>query len=420
MTGNTITVKALRAEARRLDVRNRSIMTTDRLREAVAAAQAWEAAEATAELIADAPAELRELVGACITYYAADKIEQVQARVDSIVIRNGGYMLRLDRHDTGDADYIVAGEVGDVLEPAAPPAAEAPADTLADGLAVMAAAREAAARGAQAAEAVLKAHAANGTRAAAGSAIVAALEAAWAALQAQHVDLPDVVIITGSGAKSATWGHHWPERWVERITHTDTPDGAVAAVYGGTDEAGQRVRRAELFISGERLACGAALTFQTLTHEAAHALAHVRGIKDTSRQGRYHNREFVRVAESLGLRWPADRTPHSTIGFSAVELAEGTAERYADVIAGLASAITLHLALPAHMGGAVNPGDLDTPKMPRAVGGAGGAGGKGRNNPVAVCQCPDPRKLRMARSTLERAPVICGECREEFTIPDAD
>lgn len=263
-----------------------------------------------------------------------------------------------------------------------------------------------------------------------GSAIVAALESAWMALQRRHTDLPNVVIITGSGAKTSTWGHHWPERWIEgkpvqgasrRLAGApavDAGEGGGVAVTEGPTMAGPRMRRAELFISGERLACGARLTFQTLLHEAAHALAHVRDMKDTSRQGRYHNKTFVAVAESLGLHWPDGREPHKTIGFSAVELRDETAERYADVIEQLDAAISLHLALPLHMGGTVDPGDLAAlPKPPRA---AGGGGGRDRNNPVAVCQCPEPRKLRMARSTLEKAPVWCGECREEFRLEDAD
>ena len=36
-------------------------------------------------------------------------------------------------------------------------------------------------------------------------------------------------------------------------------------------------------------------------HEAAHAIACQRGIKDTSRQGRYHNSRFKAIAEEVGL-----------------------------------------------------------------------------------------------------------------------
>ena len=42
-----------------------------------------------------------------------------------------------------------------------------------------------------------------------------------------------------------------------------------------------------------------------MLHDAVHALAHVRGVKDTSRGGKYHNkREFVTLAAQPGLLGP--------------------------------------------------------------------------------------------------------------------
>lgn len=80
-------------------------------------------------------------------------------------------------------------------------------------------------------------------------------------------------------------GHHWPERWVL--------DGQDA------------VRAPELFIAGELLAAGGRAVVEVMLHEAAHALATRRGIKDTSAAGnRYHNKRFVALAAELGLRGP--------------------------------------------------------------------------------------------------------------------
>jgi hypothetical protein len=56
-------------------------------------------------------------------------------------------------------------------------------------------------------------------------------------------------------------GHHWPERWV-------------------TDRAGQR-RIPELFVTGELLAAGGRGVLEVMLHEGTHALAVVRGIRDT-------------------------------------------------------------------------------------------------------------------------------------------
>jgi hypothetical protein len=45
-------------------------------------------------------------------------------------------------------------------------------------------------------------------------------------------------------------------------------------------------RKPELFVAGAGLAEGPRQTLQTILHEAVHALAHVRGVKDTSRGGK--------------------------------------------------------------------------------------------------------------------------------------
>ena len=50
-------------------------------------------------------------------------------------------------------------------------------------------------------------------------------------------------------------------------------------------------------ISGEGLARTPREVLGTLLHEAAHALADARGITDTSRQGRYHNKKYALLAD---------------------------------------------------------------------------------------------------------------------------
>src|SRR5215212_5771684 len=102
-------------------------------------------------------------------------------------------------------------------------------------------------------------------------------------------------------------------------------------------------RKPELFVAGECLAEGPRQTLQTMLHEAVHALAHVRGVKDTSRGGKYHNkREFVALAGELGLAWPQGQRPHPVIGFSEVTLTEPTVADYADTLAYLSAAIRLY------------------------------------------------------------------------------
>ena len=66
----------------------------------------------------------------------------------------------------------------------------------------------------------------------------------------------------------------------------------------------------------------------TLLHEAVHAVAFERGIKDTSRQGRYHNARFQAVAEEIGLE--AGRDP--PFGWSSTALAPRTTALYRETL----------------------------------------------------------------------------------------
>jgi hypothetical protein len=144
-----------------------------------------------------------------------------------------------------------------------------------------------------------------------GSRIIAALEHAWAAIQDQHPDVPDVVIVTGAGSNQKGTpegyrlrGHHWPQRWV-----LDGQDGQ---------------RAPELFIAGELLSAGGRAVLEVMLHEAAHALATRRGIKDTSAAGnRYHNKRFVALAAELGLHSPD--TPDKVTGWSGCTLTDEAA-----------------------------------------------------------------------------------------------
>ena len=118
-------------------------------------------------------------------------------------------------------------------------------------------------------------------RAAQASELVAACEAAWAAIQRHHAEVPDAVIVLGSGVERGRLvklGHWWGGRWIA--------DGAV---------------RGEVLLAGEALHLAPEAVFEVLLHEAAHGLNAARRIQDSSRGGRYHNVRFKRTAEDLGL-----------------------------------------------------------------------------------------------------------------------
>lgn len=199
--------------------------------------------------------------------------------------------------------------------------------------------------------------------------LVAAIEGAWSAIRDRHEDVPEVVVTIGSGseAKGMKLGHFAAERWMRG------------------DEAMH-----ELFVGGEGLARGGAGVLGTLLHEAAHGAAQTRGIKDTSRQGRYHNTKFRTIAEGFGLTIEHD----GSIGWSITTLPDATAATYAREVAALDAAIT------AYRRTEVSPGS---------------AGGRKSNNNGAAAVCGCGRKIRASLAVLEEGAIICGVCGEEFT-----
>jgi len=141
-----------------------------------------------------------------------------------------------------------------------------------------------------------------------------------------------------------------------------------------------------VLVSGEGLRRGAAEVLATLLHEAAHGLADARSIKDTSRQGRWHNQRFAAIAGELGLAVAKD----SKTGWSQTSLTDKLADRYRDQLTGLDAALQLW----RHTERQVSPTTAS------------------RN--LLACSCACGRKLRVARGTLEQAPIICGSCEETF------
>jgi hypothetical protein len=209
---------------------------------------------------------------------------------------------------------------------------------------------------------------------AAASRLVAALEHAWTAIRRHHPDVPQVVIVVASGSDSRSrrlnLGHFAAGRW----QLTDQPSN-----------------RAEVLVSGEGLQHGPIDVLGTLLHEAAHGLAYARTISDTSRQGRYHNRRYATLAQELGL----DVAHVQPIGWSATSVPEPTAARYAAVLAELAKALVLWRRAEQ-----ANPA------------------GPGRSRNALACSCSCGRRIRVARSVLELAPILCGACAQPFEPED--
>lgn len=178
--------------------------------------------------------------------------------------------------------------------------------------------------------------------------------------------------------------HFAAMRWAD-------PDQA-AREDGAYDEVA--VRLPEVFVGGEGLARGPAAVLGTLLHEAAHALAHVRGVKDTSRQGRWHNARFKALAEELGIEVAKD----PRIGWSPTTTPAATRDGYAEVIAELGRVLRLHRS--------VEITDSGRTKKP--------------SQPPCVCECG--RRIRVSPTVLAAGPITCGVCGADFTPdqPDED
>jgi len=166
-------------------------------------------------------------------------------------------------------------------------------------------------------------------------------------------------------------------------------------------------------MAGETLAKGARQVLQTMLHEAAHVMAKVRDIQDTSRQGRWHNAKFKDLAVELGLEHKRDQADKSH-GFSFVTLTETTIARYTDLLDELDREIHLVVNLPIWLGGTED----DTEAEGGEKIGQGKKPGKGEgsssNNLKCVCRCETPRIIRVSRKVLEEAGIMCRECGEDF------
>jgi hypothetical protein len=203
--------------------------------------------------------------------------------------------------------------------------------------------------------------------------LVAAIETTWAAIRHRHSDVPHVVLTLGGGTNrpgQVTLGHFHDGKW------------ATA----------NESRLPELFIGGEGLQLGPVPLLGTLLHEAAHGIASTRGVKDTSRQGRYHNTRYRDLAHELGIT--VERDP--SIGWSITSVPDATAAGYALELTGLAAALSAYRLADHHA-----PGRTGS-----------------NNGLVAECGCEPARKIRISRSTFDQGPIDCGLCGEAFSARD--
>lgn len=139
------------------------------------------------------------------------------------------------------------------------------------------------------------------------AAFLSVVERVWTRFRAVHPEVPAVRVAVGRRRERT-----------HRLAH-----------YDGDDEP------AELFIAIELDGLPPARVFGVLLHEAAHAVAGVRKIKDTSNRGRFHNSQFANLAAELGLH----RSPDRPADLGADQLGPAAAGFWKTEIAWLAEAV---------------------------------------------------------------------------------
>lgn len=230
-----------------------------------------------------------------------------------------------------------------------------------------------------------------------GSSLIEALEAAWDHVCKDAPELPKVVFITGSGVRGrgVVLGHYAHNAWANESKGTELP---------------------EIFVSTESMALGADDIMITLRHEAAHALAQIRGIQDVTPGTGFHNTHYKALAEELGLN--CEKVPG--IGWSETTLTAETAEKDALVI----ELLELNLAT---MRKGVRVTKTKDPKSGKTKINVDKLNDKGeviksedKNYIGLICDCKTSTgkpefTIRMARGKFDSHPgILCGACEGWF------
>lgn len=214
-------------------------------------------------------------------------------------------------------------------------------------------------------------------------------------IRREHPTLWDAfghVVFVGAAHPGAPWGVFRPNRWQRGSARFHQLDVNL------TPRTSVQPPRA----------LGAIEVFDTIVHELSHLYAQTLGIEDTSGNGVEHNKEFARLATSLGVRvrQGVPRLGHVTDGPTVT-----TQRRFADHLQVLAVMLDTHLPEVLKM----------ATTTPRAVALEPGSAGRKLDvfDLVAVrCSCPrTPRSIAPIHAPVAwwaRSDVRCGYCNQPF------
>lgn len=153
----------------------------------------------------------------------------------------------------------------------------------------------------------------------------------------------------------------------------------------------------------------------TLLHEACHVWAQANGVKDTSRDGRYHNRRFGEIALTIGLAVEKD----PVIGHQTPGLTPWARADYADLLGELDRGLVLvrEPRLAESTGSQPDP-DEDTEDEDNDEFGSAGPTMPSTKYVFASCHCQAGRRrpvtIRVAKGSWRPGVIRCAACQEPF------
>lgn len=201
-----------------------------------------------------------------------------------------------------------------------------------------------------------------------------------------------------------------------------TTGGASRPAYGWFAERAWRYGNRhvhELFLNADRRvphpgASRAEDVLVTLLHEACHVWAQANGVKDTSRDGRYHNRRFTEVALAIGLA--VER--HPVIGHQTPGLASWARADYSDLLRELGRGLVL-VREPRLAESTGSQPDPDEDDEDNGTSGSAGPAASSSKYVFASCRCHAgrhrPVTIRVAKGSWQPGIIRCAACQEPFT-----
>lgn len=151
----------------------------------------------------------------------------------------------------------------------------------------------------------------------------------------------------------------------------------------------------------------------TLLHESCHVWAQARDIRDTSRDGRYHNKRFAQIALLIGLTVEKDEA----IGHRTPTLAPWARVAYADLLTRLDQGLVL--AREPRPDGLDNTPEDEADQHADPTDELSDSPTSTTKYVFASCQCRDIRRrpvtIRVAKGSWRPGVICCALCEAPFT-----